>query len=151
MAFSAKGFVKSMVMIGANEVGDKTFFIAAVMAMTQPRSAVFGGALAALALMTALFTKLFTFSLTKVTGKRNRAGGRSTGTVHLCSRGRVVEVGEGHARASASVPCELTSAITRISIAVQDLITTAADTGGAITTGIASGCNFTSVTSERLG
>ena len=58
MAFSAKGFVKSMVMIGANEVGDKTFFIAAVMAMTQPRSAVFGGALAALALMTALSAML---------------------------------------------------------------------------------------------
>jgi len=53
-----EGFVKSMVMIGANEVGDKTFFIAAVMAMTQPRSAVFGGALAALALMTALSAML---------------------------------------------------------------------------------------------
>eukprot|EP00793_Prasinoderma_coloniale_P003796 PRCOL_00003173-RA len=52
-AFS-EGFVKSAVMIGANEIGDKTFFIAAVMAMTQSRARVFAGAVGALAVMTAL-------------------------------------------------------------------------------------------------
>jgi putative Ca2+/H+ antiporter (TMEM165/GDT1 family) len=37
-----------------NAIGDKTFFIAAVMAMRHPRLEVFGSAIAALALMTVL-------------------------------------------------------------------------------------------------
>jgi putative Ca2+/H+ antiporter (TMEM165/GDT1 family) len=41
-------------MILVSELGDKTFFIAAVMAMKHPRSAVLTGALGALALMTVL-------------------------------------------------------------------------------------------------
>lgn len=37
-----------------SELGDKTFFIAAIMAMRHPRLTVFAGAIAALALMTVL-------------------------------------------------------------------------------------------------
>mmetsp|Transcript_2806 Transcript_2806/g.10225 ORF Transcript_2806/g.10225 Transcript_2806/m.10225 type:complete len:181 (-) Transcript_2806:8-550(-) len=53
MSFT-EGFVKSMSMIGANEIGDKTFFIAAIMAMKQPRPLVLGGCLGALSVMTLL-------------------------------------------------------------------------------------------------
>eukprot|EP00501_MAST-03F_sp_TOSAG23-6_P001202 GSMAST32.ASY1.ANO1.1246.1 assembled CDS len=41
-------------MIIATEIGDKTFFIAAIMAMRQPRLTVFAGAIGALAVMTIL-------------------------------------------------------------------------------------------------
>lgn len=41
-------------MILVSEIGDKTFFIAAIMAMKQPQKLVFAGAMAALATMTAL-------------------------------------------------------------------------------------------------
>ena len=47
-------FVNSLMMIWATEVGDKTFFIAAIMAMSNSRIAVFSGAIAALAVMTVL-------------------------------------------------------------------------------------------------
>lgn len=35
-----QGFIKSMGVIFASEIGDKTFFIAAIMAMSHPRSLV---------------------------------------------------------------------------------------------------------------
>jgi putative Ca2+/H+ antiporter (TMEM165/GDT1 family) len=53
-----EGLVKSLGVIGASEVGDKTFFIAAVMAMRHARLTVFAGALLALAVMTVLAVAL---------------------------------------------------------------------------------------------
>jgi putative Ca2+/H+ antiporter (TMEM165/GDT1 family) len=49
-----EGFVKSFAVILASEIGDKTFFIAAVMAMKNSRKQVFFGAMLALAAMTIL-------------------------------------------------------------------------------------------------
>lgn len=49
-------FVKSVAMIVVTELGDKTFFIAAVMAMRHPRLVVYAGAVGALAGMTVLST-----------------------------------------------------------------------------------------------
>lgn len=51
-------FANSVAMIVATEIGDKTFFIAAIMAMSYPRMAVFGGAVGALAVMTVLSAAL---------------------------------------------------------------------------------------------
>ncbi|XP_029712111.2 putative divalent cation/proton antiporter TMEM165 [Aedes albopictus] len=48
------GFIASFSVIIVSELGDKTFFIAAIMAMRHPRLTVFTGAIAALALMTVL-------------------------------------------------------------------------------------------------
>eukprot|EP00199_Chlamydomonas_sp_CCMP681_P005519 CAMPEP_0119109288 /NCGR_PEP_ID=MMETSP1180-20130426/17829_1 /TAXON_ID=3052 ORGANISM="Chlamydomonas cf sp, Strain CCMP681" /NCGR_SAMPLE_ID=MMETSP1180 /ASSEMBLY_ACC=CAM_ASM_000741 /LENGTH=236 /DNA_ID=CAMNT_0007095029 /DNA_START=21 /DNA_END=731 /DNA_ORIENTATION=+ len=48
------GTLKSFGMILASEIGDKTFFIAAIMAMRNPRFSVFLGAAGALAAMTIL-------------------------------------------------------------------------------------------------
>ncbi|KAJ6638952.1 Transmembrane protein [Pseudolycoriella hygida] len=47
-------FVASISVILVSELGDKTFFIAAIMAMRHPRLIVFTGAMAALGLMTVL-------------------------------------------------------------------------------------------------
>eukprot|EP00471_Norrisiella_sphaerica_P001877 CAMPEP_0184478340 /NCGR_PEP_ID=MMETSP0113_2-20130426/401_1 /TAXON_ID=91329 /ORGANISM="Norrisiella sphaerica, Strain BC52" /LENGTH=340 /DNA_ID=CAMNT_0026856099 /DNA_START=97 /DNA_END=1116 /DNA_ORIENTATION=+ len=47
-------FFKSVAMIIATELGDKTFFIAAIMAMKHSRTLVYTGAVGALALMTVL-------------------------------------------------------------------------------------------------
>uniref|UniRef100_A0A7S1CD49 GDT1 family protein n=1 Tax=Bicosoecida sp. CB-2014 TaxID=1486930 RepID=A0A7S1CD49_9STRA len=47
-------FGNSVIMIIVTELGDKTFFIAAILAMQYDRAPVFGGAIGALALMTAL-------------------------------------------------------------------------------------------------
>lgn len=47
-------FIASLSVIVVSELGDKTFFIAAIMAMRHPRLIVFTGAIAALALMTVL-------------------------------------------------------------------------------------------------
>ena len=47
-------FVASLSVILVSEIGDKTFFIAAIMAMRHPRLTVFAGAISALALMTVL-------------------------------------------------------------------------------------------------
>ncbi|XP_017057593.1 uncharacterized protein LOC108098907 isoform X1 [Drosophila ficusphila] len=47
-------FTASISVILLTELGDKTFFIAAIMAMRHPRLIVFGGAISALALMTVL-------------------------------------------------------------------------------------------------
>ncbi|KAK9841162.1 hypothetical protein WJX74_001264 [Apatococcus lobatus] len=49
-----EGFLSSWGMILVSEIGDKTFFIAAVMAMKNPRLLVFSGAMLALAAMTVL-------------------------------------------------------------------------------------------------
>jgi len=51
-------FHSSVAMILATEVGDKTFFIAAVLSMRNPRSAILIGALAALYCMTILSTMM---------------------------------------------------------------------------------------------
>lgn len=51
-------FIASLSVIVVSELGDKTFFIAAIMAMRHPRLIVFAGAIAALALMTVLSGKL---------------------------------------------------------------------------------------------
>lgn len=47
-------FVASISVILVSELGDKTFFIAAIMAMRHPRLIVFSGAIGALGLMTIL-------------------------------------------------------------------------------------------------
>ncbi|XP_053657751.1 transmembrane protein 165 [Anopheles marshallii] len=47
-------FAASFMVIIVSELGDKTFFIAAIMAMRHPRLTVFAGAITALALMTVL-------------------------------------------------------------------------------------------------
>ncbi|XP_053678414.1 uncharacterized protein LOC128728790 [Anopheles nili] len=47
-------FIASFMVIIVSELGDKTFFIAAIMAMRHPRLTVFAGAITALALMTVL-------------------------------------------------------------------------------------------------
>ena len=49
-----KAFTASVAMILATEIGDKTFFIAAVLSMRNDRAAVFGGAILALIVMTIL-------------------------------------------------------------------------------------------------
>ena len=54
----AEGLVKSGTMILISEIGDKTFFIAAIMAMRNPRGVVFAGAIGALAVMTVLSAAL---------------------------------------------------------------------------------------------
>lgn len=51
-----KAFTSGVAMIIATEIGDKTFFIAAVLSMKYSRSAVFGGAIVALIVMTILST-----------------------------------------------------------------------------------------------
>jgi putative Ca2+/H+ antiporter (TMEM165/GDT1 family) len=48
------GFLESLSVILVSEVGDKTFFIAAILAMTSNKLVVFLAAIAALALMTVL-------------------------------------------------------------------------------------------------
>lgn len=53
-AVRTDAFVSSLMMVMVSELGDKTFFIAAVMAMKHPRGVVLAGALGALALMTVL-------------------------------------------------------------------------------------------------
>jgi len=55
-------FVASLSVIIVSELGDKTFFIAAIMAMRHSRITVFAGAISALALMTILSgTKLLNY------------------------------------------------------------------------------------------
>ena len=53
-----KAFTSSVAMILATEVGDKTFFIAAVLSMKHDRLSVFTGAMGALILMTVLSTAM---------------------------------------------------------------------------------------------
>ncbi|XP_049880328.1 transmembrane protein 165 [Pectinophora gossypiella] len=49
-----QGFVASLSVVIVSELGDKTFFIAAIMAMKHPRLIVFAGAISALVFMTVL-------------------------------------------------------------------------------------------------
>lgn len=65
-----QGLVASLSVIIVSELGDKTFFIAAIMAMRHPRMLVFIGAISALALMTVLSGRLPipTGSMTKQNG-----------------------------------------------------------------------------------
>lgn len=55
-------FVAAISVIVVSELGDKTFFIAAIMAMRHPRLTVFLGAASALALMTVLSGKYWFFT-----------------------------------------------------------------------------------------
>lgn len=48
------GFTAGLLLVGLAELGDKTFFIAAILAMNHQRRWVFGGAIAALSAMTLL-------------------------------------------------------------------------------------------------
>jgi putative Ca2+/H+ antiporter (TMEM165/GDT1 family) len=48
------GFTKSLAMTVLSEIGDKTFFAAAILAMRHPRKLVLAGCLTALIVMTAL-------------------------------------------------------------------------------------------------
>lgn len=48
------GFIASLAVIVVSEIGDKTFFIAAIMSMKHSRLLVFAGAISALALMTVI-------------------------------------------------------------------------------------------------
>ncbi|KAK9276523.1 hypothetical protein L1049_006057 [Liquidambar formosana] len=55
MSFSvAQGFTKSLAMTVLSEIGDKTFFAAAILAMRHPRRLVLSGCLTALIVMTIL-------------------------------------------------------------------------------------------------
>ncbi|VVC33768.1 Hypothetical protein CINCED_3A007286 [Cinara cedri] len=58
-------FVASLSVIVVSELGDKTFFIAAIMAMRHSRITVFAGAISALALMTVL-SVLFGYAATVI-------------------------------------------------------------------------------------
>ncbi|KOB64478.1 Uncharacterized protein OBRU01_24198, partial [Operophtera brumata] len=49
-----QGFIASLSVVIVSELGDKTFFIAAIMAMKHPRIIVFAGAISALVFMTIL-------------------------------------------------------------------------------------------------
>jgi len=56
-------FVASLAVIIVSELGDKTFFIAAILAMRHSRLVVFGGAIAALGLMTVLSGNYFSVAV----------------------------------------------------------------------------------------
>ncbi|XP_017753543.1 PREDICTED: transmembrane protein 165 isoform X2 [Eufriesea mexicana] len=58
-------FVASLSVIVVSELGDKTFFIAAIMAMKHPRLTVFIGAISALILMT-LLSVIFGYAATMI-------------------------------------------------------------------------------------
>ena len=54
MSSIVQGFTKSLAMTVLSEIGDKTFFAAAILAMRHPRRLVLSGCLAALIVMTIL-------------------------------------------------------------------------------------------------
>ncbi|XVE85962.1 hypothetical protein DITRI_Ditri17bG0134100 [Diplodiscus trichospermus] len=54
MSLLVQGFSKSLAMTVLSEIGDKTFFAAAILAMRHPRRLVLSGCLAALIVMTVL-------------------------------------------------------------------------------------------------
>ena len=64
-----KALFSSFSAIIATEIGDKTFFIAAVLSMRNDRLAVFGGAILALIIMTILRYVLFMYGLIVVLPK----------------------------------------------------------------------------------
>jgi putative Ca2+/H+ antiporter (TMEM165/GDT1 family) len=47
-----EGFIQALLLIFFSEIGDKTFFIAVLLALQQPRGLVFAGTFGALAVMT---------------------------------------------------------------------------------------------------
>ncbi|KAL4858191.1 GDT1-like protein 1 [Chlorella vulgaris] len=49
-----EGFIQALLLIFFSEIGDKTFFIAVLLALQQPRSLVFAGTFGALAVMTVI-------------------------------------------------------------------------------------------------
>lgn len=49
-----EGFIQALLLIFFSEIGDKTFFIALLLALQQPRSLVFAGTFGALAVMTVI-------------------------------------------------------------------------------------------------
>ncbi|URE18888.1 Uncharacterized protein family UPF0016 [Musa troglodytarum] len=53
-----EGFTKSLAMTVLSEIGDKTFFAAAILAMRHPRKLVLSGCLTALIVMTILSASL---------------------------------------------------------------------------------------------
>jgi len=57
------GFIASLSMIIVSEIGDKTFFIAAIMAMRHSRVVVLTGALGALVVMTFLSGNVMLFAI----------------------------------------------------------------------------------------
>ncbi|CAL4060317.1 unnamed protein product [Meganyctiphanes norvegica] len=61
----AHGFIASLGVIIVTELGDKTFFIAAIMAMNHPRLTVFTGAMLALAIMHVM-SAMFGFVITVI-------------------------------------------------------------------------------------
>lgn len=64
-------FIASLSVIIVSELGDKTFFIAAIMAMRHPRVTVFAGAISALALMTVLSGNKHFISYILIKKKKN--------------------------------------------------------------------------------
>lgn len=58
-------FVAAISVIVVSELGDKTFFIAAIMAMRHPRLTVFLGAASALAFMTVLSGKFVFYAISE--------------------------------------------------------------------------------------
>ena len=53
-----QAFIEAFLLIFVSEIGDKTFFIAVLLALQQPRSAVFTGTFGALAVMTVISVAL---------------------------------------------------------------------------------------------
>ncbi|KAL4430566.1 hypothetical protein ABPG77_005806 [Micractinium sp. CCAP 211/92] len=49
-----EGFIQALLLIFFSEIGDKTFFIALLLALQQPKGLVFGGTFGALAVMTVI-------------------------------------------------------------------------------------------------
>ena len=49
-----EGFIQALLLIFFSEIGDKTFFIALLLALQQPRGLVFAGTFGALAVMTVI-------------------------------------------------------------------------------------------------
>ena len=68
-------FLNSVAMIIVTELGDKTFFIAAIMAMRNPRGIIFAGAVGALIIMTILST-VIGFALPQLLPKSSSREGR---------------------------------------------------------------------------
>lgn len=53
-----EGFVSGFLLIFFSEIGDKTFFIALLLALKQPKTIVFVGTFSALAIMTVISVAL---------------------------------------------------------------------------------------------